>query len=312
LASTLKNLYGYIEITDKAVRASAGNTGAFVNLLNLEMDNLMRTCNFNLSRMFYGDGTGKLTDVISQAMSDNWYEVSTPGALAENMKVDYMESGVVKKAGLTITNVYMGKQPYIRTNSALPTGWEDGAFYIPGTFNMDMNGLESCFKRYVYGVDTNSNTWLKSGEETVGGWLNEDILGTACDKVEIRSGQSPTHILTSLAGKNYYAKALMQFRRNIDVLNLEGGYKAVSFKGIPVIGDKFCPERSAYVININDFKIFQLCDWSWIEGDAGKILHQNPGTATYSATLVKYADMMCVRPGCQYALRNIYNLNNVS
>ena len=30
--STLKNLYGVIEISDKAVRASANNSGAFVNL----------------------------------------------------------------------------------------------------------------------------------------------------------------------------------------------------------------------------------------------------------------------------------------
>ena len=33
---TLKNLYGKIEISDKAVRASENNVGAFVNLLNAE------------------------------------------------------------------------------------------------------------------------------------------------------------------------------------------------------------------------------------------------------------------------------------
>ena len=36
--STLKNLYGVIEISDKAIRASEHNSGAFVNLLNAEMD----------------------------------------------------------------------------------------------------------------------------------------------------------------------------------------------------------------------------------------------------------------------------------
>ena len=35
---TLKNLYGTIEISDKAMRASANNSGAFVNLLNAEME----------------------------------------------------------------------------------------------------------------------------------------------------------------------------------------------------------------------------------------------------------------------------------
>ena len=35
--STLKNLYGTIEITDKAIRAAQHNEGAFVNLLNDEI-----------------------------------------------------------------------------------------------------------------------------------------------------------------------------------------------------------------------------------------------------------------------------------
>ena len=36
--TTLKNLYGTIEITDKAIRCSQNSAGAFVNLLNDEME----------------------------------------------------------------------------------------------------------------------------------------------------------------------------------------------------------------------------------------------------------------------------------
>ena len=35
--ATLKNLYGTVDISDKAIRSSANNEGAFVNLLNDEM-----------------------------------------------------------------------------------------------------------------------------------------------------------------------------------------------------------------------------------------------------------------------------------
>ena len=59
--STLKNLYGTIEISDKAIRASQNNAGAFVNLLNAEMEGLIKASTFNLSRMLYGDGSGFLT-----------------------------------------------------------------------------------------------------------------------------------------------------------------------------------------------------------------------------------------------------------
>ena len=59
----LKNLYGTIEISDKAIRASAKDDGAFVNLLNEEMDSLVKSANFNFSRMLFGDGSGFLGQV---------------------------------------------------------------------------------------------------------------------------------------------------------------------------------------------------------------------------------------------------------
>ena len=60
----LKNLYGTIEISDKAMRASQNNAGAFVNLLNAEMEGLIGASVFNLGRMLYGDGSGILADVV--------------------------------------------------------------------------------------------------------------------------------------------------------------------------------------------------------------------------------------------------------
>lgn len=55
-----------------------------------------------------------------------------------------------------------------------------------------------------------------------------------------------------------------------------------------------------YFLNSKDFKLHQLCDWRWLEGDNGKIIRQNAGSATYTATLVKYADLICDRPMAQF------------
>ena len=65
LTLPLKNIYGTIEISDKAIRASQHDSGAFVNLLNNEMESLLTTAKFHFSRMLFGDGTGKLANVIS-------------------------------------------------------------------------------------------------------------------------------------------------------------------------------------------------------------------------------------------------------
>ena len=60
-----------------------------------------------------------------------------------------------------------------------------------------------------------------------------------------------------------------------------------------------------YLLNTNDFTLHQLCDWKWLEGDDGKVLKQNAGYPTYSATLVKYADLICDRPNGQAKISNI-------
>ena len=51
ITSKLKNLYGTIEISDKAIRASKDEAGAFLNLLNAEMENLIESSKFNFRLM---------------------------------------------------------------------------------------------------------------------------------------------------------------------------------------------------------------------------------------------------------------------
>ena len=65
---SLKNLYGKIELSDKAIRASENSTGAFVNLLNDEMEGLIKSSAFNFGRMLYGDGTGLLAKLLQQQL----------------------------------------------------------------------------------------------------------------------------------------------------------------------------------------------------------------------------------------------------
>ena len=69
--STLKNLYGTIEISDKAMRASANDAGAFVNLLNDEMDGLLKASALNFGRMLFGDGSGRLGRALTANDGNN-------------------------------------------------------------------------------------------------------------------------------------------------------------------------------------------------------------------------------------------------
>ena len=100
----LKNLYGKIEISDKAIRASENNVGAFVNLLNAEMEGLIKASQFNFGRMLFGDGSGKLATVSS--VSNGVITVDTVKSMIEGLVVDvYSSLGVATLTGARITSV---------------------------------------------------------------------------------------------------------------------------------------------------------------------------------------------------------------
>ena len=90
--TTLKNLYGTLEISDKAVRASANNEGAFVNLLNDEMEGLVKSANYNFGRMLFGNGQGLLATVTSVA-DEETLKLNSLKNLAEGMMVDIVAAG---------------------------------------------------------------------------------------------------------------------------------------------------------------------------------------------------------------------------
>ena len=125
------------------------------------------------------------------------------------------------------------------------------------------------------------------------------------DAIEEQSGGKINFIVCSWGVR----RALMEYYKSIGVvlptIDVAGGYKALSFNGIPVVVDRFCPQGTMYFLNTEDFQLHQLCDRQWLDGEDGKILKQIPGKPVYTATLVKYAELICTRPYGQGMLNYI-------
>lgn len=104
-------------------------------------------------------------------------------------------------------------------------------------------------------------------------------------------------IICSPKTKRQYQEYLNNNRRNTELIEMNGGFKCIAFNGtIPIVTNKNVPDDEIYLINTDDFKLHQLCDWRWIEGEDGSILRQVPGYLKYSAQLVKYANYICSHP----------------
>lgn len=224
----LKNIYGTIEISDKAMRASRDSSGAFVNLVNAEMEGLIAGAKYNFQRMLYGDGS-------------------------------------------------------------------DG---------VELTGLSAIFgEDDLYGYDRSDESYFKPYSKSVSGSLTENDLTDVLDYVEENFNNRINIILCSYATRRKIADLIADKKLVVNSTDMNTGFGAITVNGVPVYADKFCPDGVIYFLNTDDFMLCQLCDWEWLEDEDGKILKQIPGKAAYSATLVKYAELICKKPCAQAMLK---------
>ena len=306
--TTLKNLYGTIEISDKAVRASENSAGAFVDLLNAEMEGLLRSSAFNFGRMLFGDGSGILCTV--SAVTGNVVTVDSVKNVIEGMTVDVLDADGDQVTGVTarrITAVDRAGKTVTLSGGAL-TGVVAGCtLCVQGSHNLELTGLGAIFKDdgSLYGLSRAERPWMIPYIKESVGTISENAIQTAIDYLEETAGSRVDMIVCSWGVKRALQAVLSESRMQTDMAELAGGYRTITYNGIPVVADRFCPAGTMYLLNTRDFCLHQLCDWKWLEGDDGKVLRQVPGKPLYTATLVKYADLICTRPCGQAMLTGI-------
>ena len=307
LNAPLKNLYGTIEISDKAIRASANDEGAFVNLLNEEMDSLVKSAKFNFSRMLFGNGNGLIANITS--IGTDSYGVTSVNGFMEGMYVDLWKTGVKTHSRLKVVTIHRDSARITVEGSDI----HEKELPKPGTEvrlcgcqeGYELTGLGALFSLSdIYGV-ARTKSYMKPYMKTSVGQIDEDVLQMAIDTIEENSGSKVNIILCSWAVRRALTTALKEKQAFLSMMDLGDNQTVLAYNGIPIVVDRFCPEGTMYLLNTNDFKLCQLCDWQWMEGEDGKILKQVAGKPVYTATLVKYAELLCEKPCGQGVLQGI-------
>ncbi len=304
LTAPLKNIYGTIEISDKALRATREDSGAFVDLLNAEMQGLVKSAKASFSRMLMGDGNGYLFTITGK-VSEYVYTVDTVKPYMQGMTVD------VRK--FTNLNMFEEKDVVIEvvdvSNGTVQLDMElnmeneenfKAKVFVAGVFGKEITGLESIFSgTTLYGAVKADEPYLNPITVSVNGALTENDLISAIDDIEETYGVKPDMILVSYATRKAIGNLIADNRRIVNSADLAVGYGEITVAGIPVYADMYCAPNTVYIVNSQDFRLCQLCDWEWLEDEDGSILKQIAGKAAYSATLVKYAELICTKPCAQ-------------
>ncbi len=305
--STLKNLFGTIELSDKAIRASSNSAGAFVNLLNAEMEGLIKASKFNFGRMLFGNGTGVLAVATENDDSLNALNVDSTQNLIEGMVCDLVTNkNAVVTTQVRITSVdRANKVAYFDKTFDLSEVTDTIYLTVQNSYKNEITGLDGIFSNTnLYGLNKSSYSFMNPQTST-SATIDDVKMQKMVDLINESSSGEVDYIVCSSGVKRAYQTYLNTFRSNIDIMDLKGGYKAISFNGIPVVSDRFAKEGNMYFLNTKDFALHQLCDWRWLEGENGNVLKQVAGKPVYTATLVKYAELLCDHPAGQGVITGI-------
>jgi hypothetical protein len=294
----LKNIYGTIEISDKALRASRDNSGAFVDLMNAEMEGLVRSAKGNFERMLFGDGNGYLFDVLTMESQRILYGNSIKNSML-GMKLDIIKNGEKLLEGATIIDVNCQDSTVTIDKDVIASMVGNGCYaYVSGAYGKELCGLKAIFdEEELYGYTKEDYSYFRpahfyceSKDFTESKFI--DYVNQMLDEFDSKINM----IICSYSTRQKIAEFLSNSRRVVNTTDINAGYSSVVVNDIPVYADRYCDDKRIYLLNTDDFSLNQLCDWEWLEDEDGKILKQVAGKAAYSATLVKYAELLCKKP----------------
>ena len=125
--------------------------------------------------------------------------------------------------------------------------------------------------------------------------ISDSLIQTAIDTLEAGSSGMASAMYTSFGVRRAYAELLKANRQIVNTMDLQGGYKAISYLGgshgeIPIISDKDCPANKIFIVDESELSVFRLADFDWMDED-GAILSRVANTDAYEAVLYVYQEL---------------------
>jgi len=318
-----KNMFARMQISDKVIEAARTSVGAFANLLEQEMEDLMEDAKDLLSMAVYGDGTGKIAVITAASWAANVLTL-TVGAdyirfFSEGRLYDVIDASATPDAVLAngsrlecISVDETNNQIKLTSTTDISPSIEANADYLvhSGDLNMEVTGLDAVFAQSgnIYGLDRATYPFLKAITIAINGTLGELDIQMGIDRAETRAGAETNFLIGSMGVRRSYQMVISAQKQLVNSLELKGGWSALAYRGgkgdIPIIGAKYAPAQKLRGLDTRNWKVYEIGDWNWMEKD-GAILSRVSGKPVYEATLRKYCDLGCDKIRGQWELTGL-------
>jgi hypothetical protein len=315
----VRNIFGHIQLTDKAIKTTRAGAAAFAPVLENELASLKIDCMEAVARSFFGDGTG-LLGITTGAVASHVITLAAKSDainFAEGMYIDSFTSGAVAHDScLEVTAVDWDAGTVTVTGDA--TTITGDYLYAYGSKDLEFRGLKTYrnTNTSLYSLTRATYPFLKIGEKDQ---ANAEISPLAIWSMirarENKSGHKIDHLLCSDGVIGAYSNVIIATSVLVNTTELVSGVKgptgmkfpAFDFGGrvLPLVPEKYCAPGELWGMPQKDWACYQAADWDWVSDNGGSVLQGISGFAAFEAKLAKYADWGCLAPQATFRLYNI-------
>lgn len=210
-------------------------------------------------------------------------------------------------SGLRISYVDRDKKTVTFASSPSTAISAGSIMYVQGSKDKEITGLGALFDsaKPLYGLTRSSYPFLSPYTKAVDGAIDEVVIQKAIDRLEYNANSIVDYIAVSADVKYAYQEYMKQFKRNVDVMELSGGYKALSYNGIPLVYDRFIEDGTCICLIPRRLSFISFATGDILKTKNGKIRGRLRVSPLTLPTLVKYCDLVCARPNGQAKLTGL-------
>lgn len=224
----------------------------------------------------YASGTISLATTYGGAAATLNAPAMVPGAAENWYLVRASESGntAIGEQDTAFMNEPFGLAALVDDGNP-PTG---NAYGAAGSYNL------------VGGLDASTNSIWRAAVVDNGGIpvpFAQDLLQQGMDLVDQLGDGNVELWMTTHGIRRQYVNTLVANKRYVGTMEMDGGFKAVTYDERPIVVDKDCTRGRIYGLDLNTLMFFMENDYQWMDGD-GSILQRLLDKDAYQATLYRY------------------------
>lgn len=302
----LKYHYGVIEGSGQTFKQVATDPQAFVDWMDEEASDIIKTLQRDLNRQFYGTGTGTLALLTNAPAAATTFTVDSVIWLEAGQPIDVLTAATLPNptptkgntAKLTIEDVNPSTNT-VTVSGGTVTAAAGSAVVLAGAtvnnWKREWEGLGLIIDNTstLHGINpATESTWKPGYVEASVGTLAEIDLTHLVQGIHQKGGEV-TDLLTTYGAVNAYWSTLQGLRRYDGNEKMKGGVDTPVFQSIfgdlPITMDWACPTGTIFALNRNEIFLNQIGDWEWIDGTDGKWMPVT-GKDAFRATVKKYSN----------------------